>query len=119
MMPEKCQNRPPTKSGSKFDPTPETGMTIKINNHGPTPETPEGFRQLRGRLKWQYSRRYVDQLIAAAQLFRYLSANCSRRKPEHENQLRPLVGLTGEQRPRRPGGAPRKRPPAAKPQRKW
>jgi hypothetical protein len=49
------------------------------------------------RLKWQYSRRYVDQLIAAAQLFRYLSANCAERKPEHENQLRPLVGLTPEQ----------------------
>jgi hypothetical protein len=30
-------------------------------------------------------------------LFRYLSANCSQRKPEHENQLRPLVGLTPEQ----------------------
>jgi hypothetical protein len=28
---------------------------------------------------------------------RYLSANCSQRKPEHENQLRPLVGLTPEQ----------------------
>jgi hypothetical protein len=42
-------------------------------------------------------RERLDQLIAAAQLFRYLSANCSRRKPEHENQLRPLVGLTGEQ----------------------
>jgi hypothetical protein len=28
---------------------------------------------------------------------RYLSANCSGRKPEPENQLRPLVGLTPEQ----------------------
>jgi hypothetical protein len=55
----------------------------------------EVFRQLRGRLKWQDSRRYVDRLIAA--VFRYLSANCSGRKPEHENQLRPLVGLTPEQ----------------------
>jgi hypothetical protein len=37
------------------------------------------------------------QLIAAAQLFRYLSANRSRRKPEHQNQLHPLVGHTPEQ----------------------
>jgi hypothetical protein len=55
------------------------------------------FRQLRGQLKWQDSRRSIDQLIAAGQLFRYLSANCSERKPEHENQLRPLTGLTPEQ----------------------
>jgi hypothetical protein len=53
------------------------------------------FRQLRGRLKWQDSRRDVDRLIAA--VFRYLSANCSERKPEHENQRRPLTGLTPEQ----------------------
>jgi hypothetical protein len=49
------------------------------------------------RVKWQYARRYVDQVIAAAQLFNYLSANCARRKPDHESQLRPLVGLSLEQ----------------------
>jgi hypothetical protein len=38
-----------------------------------------------------------ERLIAAAQLFRYLSANCSERKPDHGNQLRPLVGLTPEE----------------------
>jgi hypothetical protein len=47
--------------------------------------------------KWQYGRRYVNQLISAAQVFTYLGANRSQKKPEHETQVRPLVGLTGEQ----------------------
>jgi hypothetical protein len=49
------------------------------------------------RVKWQYARRYVDQVIAAAQLFNHLSANCAQHKPDHESQLRPLVGLSLEQ----------------------
>ena len=36
-------------------------------------------------------------MISAAQLFTYLSANCLQRKPDHESQLRPLVGLAPEQ----------------------
>ena len=46
--------------------------------------------------KWQYGRRYVNQIISAAQLFTHLGANCSL-KPQHESQLRPLLGLTVEQ----------------------
>jgi hypothetical protein len=48
-------------------------------------------------VKWQYARRYVDQVIAAAQPFNHLSANCAQRKPDHESQLRPLVGLSLDQ----------------------
>ena len=48
------------------------------------------------RQKWQYARRYVDDLIASAELSRHLSANCAQQKPWHESQLRPLIGLTKE-----------------------
>ena len=48
-------------------------------------------------VKWQYGRRYVNQLISAAQVFTYLGATGSQQKPEHERQVRPLVGLTREQ----------------------
>jgi hypothetical protein len=34
--------------------------------------------------KWQYGRRYVDQLISAAQVFTRLRAFSSDQKPEHE-----------------------------------
>jgi hypothetical protein len=46
------------------------------------------------RAKWHYARRYVYQLISAAQLFQHLCANCAHRRPDHESQLRPLVGLS-------------------------
>jgi hypothetical protein len=48
-------------------------------------------------VKWQYGRRYVNQLISAAQVFTYLGAKNSLTKPEHETQVRPLVGLTADQ----------------------
>ncbi|MHC1765262.1 MAG: hypothetical protein AB9869_13340 [Verrucomicrobiia bacterium] len=46
--------------------------------------------------KWQYGRDYVDRLISAAQVFSHLLTNCQH-QPEHESQVRPLVGLTPEQ----------------------
>jgi hypothetical protein len=46
------------------------------------------------REKWQYGRDYVDRMISAAQLFTYLLTNCQHRKPDHESQLRPLIGLS-------------------------
>ena len=49
------------------------------------------------RAKWQYGRRYVDQLISAAQVLTLLRAISSHQKPEHETQVRPLVGLTPDQ----------------------
>ncbi len=49
------------------------------------------------RAKWQYTRVYVNQLISAAQLFTHLAAICVHRKPDHESQVRPLIGLTLEQ----------------------
>jgi len=52
------------------------------------------------RAKWDYGRRYVDQLIAAAQVFNHLRANCSQtvlQVPESEGQVRPLIGLTMEE----------------------
>ncbi|MHC1769145.1 MAG: hypothetical protein AB9869_33490 [Verrucomicrobiia bacterium] len=49
------------------------------------------------RQKWQYGRRHVYQLISAAELFTHLCAICAHCKPDHESQLRPLVGLTPEQ----------------------
>ena len=48
------------------------------------------------RNRWDYGRRYVNQLISAAQVFTRLGANGSQ-KPEHERQVRPLIGLTPEQ----------------------
>jgi hypothetical protein len=47
--------------------------------------------------KWQYGRNYVDGMISAAQLFTHLMTNCHCQKPQHESQLRPLIGLTAEQ----------------------
>ncbi|MHC1769243.1 MAG: hypothetical protein AB9869_34005 [Verrucomicrobiia bacterium] len=49
------------------------------------------------REKWHYGRRHVYQLISAAELFTHLCAICAHCKPDHESQLRPLVGLTPEQ----------------------
>jgi hypothetical protein len=49
------------------------------------------------RERWEYGRRYVDQLISAAQVFTYLRANCSQMKPDHESQIRPLTHLSPEQ----------------------
>jgi hypothetical protein len=48
------------------------------------------------RQKWQYGRVNVHRLISAAQVFTYLLPN-RQQKPEHETQVRPLVGLTPEQ----------------------
>jgi len=48
------------------------------------------------RSRWEYGRRYVNQLISAAQVFTSLGANGSQ-TPTHERQVRPLVGLTAEQ----------------------
>jgi hypothetical protein len=49
------------------------------------------------RVRWQYGRDYVDRLISAAQVFNRLVPNCHQTKPEHESQVRPLIGLTPEQ----------------------
>jgi hypothetical protein len=49
------------------------------------------------RIKCEYSRRYVDQMISAAQVFMYLRANCAQTTPQRESQVRPLVGLSPEQ----------------------
>src|SRR4029079_1546788 len=43
--------------------------------------------------KWQYGRRYGNRLIFAAELLTCLRTHGSL-KPEHENQVRPLLGLT-------------------------
>ena len=48
------------------------------------------------RNRWEYGRRYVDQLIAGAQVFTYLRASGSQ-MPEHERQVRPLIALAPEQ----------------------
>ena len=48
------------------------------------------------RVKWQYGHNYVDRLISAAQVFRHLMTK-SHQKPEHETQVRPLIGLSPEQ----------------------
>ena len=47
--------------------------------------------------KWQYGRRYVNQIISAAQLFTHLGASGSLKKPERERQLRPLAGLSPQE----------------------
>src|ERR1051326_4926214 len=49
------------------------------------------------RYRWDYGRRYVDQLIAAAQLFTHLRAIALNPGPHHESQVRVLVGLSPEQ----------------------
>jgi hypothetical protein len=46
--------------------------------------------------KWQYGRRYVNQMISAAQVFNHLGVFSSL-KPEHQSQVQPLSGLTPEQ----------------------
>jgi len=48
-------------------------------------------------VNWQYGRRYVDYLISAVQVLTNLSTSSSQIRPEHETQLRPLIGLTPEQ----------------------
>ena len=47
-------------------------------------------------MKWQDGMSYVQKLISAAQVVRCLRTN-SPQVPEHETQVRPLVGLTSEQ----------------------
>jgi len=49
------------------------------------------------KVKWQYGRNYIDRLICAAQVFTCLMTNCHENKPEHESQVRPLIGLTPEE----------------------
>ena len=49
------------------------------------------------REKWQYGRHYVNRLILAARVFTHLVTISHQRKPEHETQVRPLVGLTSAQ----------------------
>jgi hypothetical protein len=46
------------------------------------------------RQKWQYGRNYVNRLISAAQVFNFLVTACHQIKPEHEAQVRPLMGLS-------------------------
>lgn len=48
------------------------------------------------RARWEYGRNYVDRLISAAQVFTHLMT-ISHQIPDHETQIRPLVGLTPEQ----------------------
>jgi hypothetical protein len=48
------------------------------------------------RAKWHYGRDYVDRVISAALVTTRLLTAC-RQKPQHEAQVRPLVGLTPEQ----------------------
>ena len=49
------------------------------------------------REKWQYGRHYVNRLILAAQVFAPLVTISHQRRPEHETQVRPLIGLTPPQ----------------------
>jgi hypothetical protein len=49
--------------------------------------------------KWQYKRSYVSRLISAAQVFTHLLTNRQQGCPEHETQVRPLLGLTADQAP--------------------
>lgn len=46
------------------------------------------------RQKWEYGRDYVDLLISGAQVFNLLLTNCQHLKPDHESQVRPLVGYS-------------------------
>ncbi len=48
------------------------------------------------RSKWQYKLRYAYDLINAAKVHTFLCANCAKVKPDHESQVRPLVGLPPE-----------------------
>src|SRR5579862_8612802 len=48
------------------------------------------------RNRWQYGRAYVNRLISGAKVFTHLASN-GRQKPEHERQVRPLLGLPPEQ----------------------
>jgi hypothetical protein len=56
--------------------------------------------------KWQYGRHYVNRLISAAQVFTHLVTICHQRKPEHESQVRPLIGLTKSSSQPRPQNRP-------------
>ncbi|MHC1762937.1 MAG: hypothetical protein AB9869_01340 [Verrucomicrobiia bacterium] len=47
--------------------------------------------------KWEYGARYVYRLISAAELVAHLRTICSHRPPDHESQVRPLMGLTPEE----------------------
>ena len=49
------------------------------------------------RVKWRYGRHYVNRVISAAQVFRHLVTNCHQNPPDHESQVRPLIGLPLEQ----------------------
>jgi hypothetical protein len=49
------------------------------------------------RIKWQYGKRYANYLISAAQVFTCLGTFSSQIKPQHETQVRVLVGLPAEQ----------------------
>ena len=49
------------------------------------------------RQKWHYGHRYVNQLIGAAKIVTYLGAIRSLPRPEHETQVRPLLGLPPDQ----------------------
>ena len=49
------------------------------------------------RLRWQYGRAYVYRIIAAAELLTSMSSNCRQVRPDHESQVRPLIGLTLDQ----------------------
>jgi hypothetical protein len=43
--------------------------------------------------RWMYNRSYAYSLIAAAQAVKHLSAIADTSKPQHESQVRPLIGL--------------------------
>jgi hypothetical protein len=59
----------------------------------------EDFPSFEGdyRRKWFYGKQYFNRLIAAAQAFRSLVTNCHQTKPDHEPQVRPLIGLPPDQ----------------------
>ena len=76
-----------------------SGQTPEIRASQPQLEPPPPGRPAGrdNRIKWQYGRSYVSRLISAAEVYRPLLTNCQQRKPEHESQIRPLVGLTADQ----------------------
>ena len=49
------------------------------------------------RAKCEYGRNDVDRMISAAQLFAHLMTICQQCQPEHESQVRPLIGLSPDQ----------------------
>jgi hypothetical protein len=46
------------------------------------------------RQKWQCGRNDFDRLISAAHVHNFLVTACHQNKPEHEAQIRPLLGLS-------------------------